>query len=120
MGSMLKFDSERRDLVRERRNARIERKQQRRQARERKHSQTAGVTPEPASVMHRLAEREMHAAVDRIVDDVLDRHEQPAPVIGPPWKPSQPRAVHSRSRRKRNQRRGRRRRARTASITTRP
>lgn len=80
MGSMLKFDSERRDLVRERRNARIERKQQRRQARERKHSQTTGVTPEPASVMHRLAEREMHAAVDRIVDDVLDRHEQPAPV----------------------------------------
>ena len=80
MGSMLKFESERRDLVRERRNARIERKQQRRQARERKHSQTTGVTPEPASVMHRLAEREMDAAVDRIVDDVLDRHEQPARV----------------------------------------
>ena len=35
MGSMLKFDSDRRDLVRERRDARIERKQQRRQARER-------------------------------------------------------------------------------------
>ena len=49
MGSMLKFDSERRELVRERRNARIERKLERRQARERKHSQTADVSPAPSA-----------------------------------------------------------------------
>ena len=45
MGSMLKFDSDRRELVRERRDARIERKQQRRQARERKHSHVAAAMP---------------------------------------------------------------------------
>ena len=36
MGSMLKFDSDRRELVRERRQARMERKAQRREGRERK------------------------------------------------------------------------------------
>ena len=36
MGSMLKADSERRELVRDRRQARIARKQERRDARERK------------------------------------------------------------------------------------
>lgn len=41
MGSIVKFESERRELVRERRHARIERKAQRRQARERKHSELA-------------------------------------------------------------------------------
>ena len=52
MGSMLKADSEKRELVRERRQARIERKQQRRDARERKRSQigasTAGRVGDPA------------------------------------------------------------------------
>jgi hypothetical protein len=38
MGSTLKADSDRRELVRERREARIERKRQRRDARERKRS----------------------------------------------------------------------------------
>jgi hypothetical protein len=49
MGSMLKFDSDRRELVRERRNARIERKLERRQARERKHSQTADAPSAPSA-----------------------------------------------------------------------
>ena len=83
MGSMLKFDSERRELVRERRNARIERKQQRRQARERKHSQTADV-PSAPSATQVLAERELRSAVDRIVIDALDRHERIAPPATPP------------------------------------
>ncbi|MGH2858617.1 MAG: hypothetical protein ACRDMJ_14170, partial [Solirubrobacteraceae bacterium] len=75
MGSMLKFDSDRRELVRERRNARIERKQQRRQARERKHSHTADV-PSAPSAAQLLAERELRSAVDGIVIDALDRHER--------------------------------------------
>jgi hypothetical protein len=83
MGSMLKFDSERRELVRERRNARLERKQERRQARERKHSQTADV-PSAPSATQVLAERELRSAVDRIVIDALDRHERIAPPATPP------------------------------------
>ena len=83
MGSMLKFDSERRELVRERRNARIERKLERRQARERKHSQTADV-PSAPSATQVLAERELRSAVDRIVIDALDRHERVAPPAPPP------------------------------------
>ena len=83
MGSMLKFDSERRELVRERRNARIERKLERRQARERKHSQTADV-PSAPSATQVLAERELRSAVDRIVIDALDRHERIAPPATPP------------------------------------
>ena len=70
MGSMVKFDSDRRELVRERRNARIERKQERRQARERKHSQTAEVPSAPSATQVR-AERELRSAVDRIVIDAL-------------------------------------------------
>jgi hypothetical protein len=83
MGSMLKFDSERRELVRERRNARIERKLERRQARERKHSQTADV-PSAPSATQVLAERELRSAVDRIVIDALDRHERIATPASPP------------------------------------
>ena len=83
MGSMLKFDSDRRELVRERRNARIERKQQRRQARERKHSQTADV-PSAPSATQALAERELRSAVDRIVIDALDRHDGIATPATPP------------------------------------
>ena len=45
MGSMMKADSERRELVRERRQARIERKQERRDARERKRSQIVAPPP---------------------------------------------------------------------------
>ena len=83
MGSMLKFDSDRRELVRERRNARIDRKLERRQARERKHSQTADV-PSAPSATQVLAERELRSAVDRIVIDALDRHERIAPPATPP------------------------------------
>lgn len=75
MGSTLKFDSERRELVRERRNARIERKQQRRQARTYKRSQTAETLVMP-SAAQQLAEREVQAAVDRIVEEALERHEE--------------------------------------------
>jgi len=83
MGSMLKFDSERRELVRERRNARIERKLERRQARGRKHSQTADL-PSAPSATQVLAERELQSAVDRIVIDALDRHERIAASATPP------------------------------------
>ena len=83
MGSTLKFDSDRRELVRERHNARIERKQQRRQARERKRSQTAGVPSSP-SATQLLAERELRSAVDRIVIDALDRHERLVAPGSPP------------------------------------
>jgi hypothetical protein len=83
MGSMLKFDSDRRELVRERRNARIERKQERRQARERKHSQTAEA-PSAPSPTQLLAEKEVQAAVDRIVEDALDRQERIATAASPP------------------------------------
>ena len=50
MGSMLKADSDRRELMRERRQARIERKQQRRDARERKRSQIGEAPPAPSAV----------------------------------------------------------------------
>jgi hypothetical protein len=83
MGSILKFDSDRRELVRERRNARIERKLERRQARERKHSQTADVPPAPSATQV-LAERELRSGVDRIVIDALDRHDRIAPPATPP------------------------------------
>ena len=75
MGSMLKFDSERRELVRERRHARIERKQQRRNARERKRSQFAEAPP-AVSAAQRSAEERVDAAVDRIVTEALERHDQ--------------------------------------------
>ena len=45
MGLMLKADSDRQELVRERRQARIERKQQRRDARERKRARISGAPP---------------------------------------------------------------------------
>jgi hypothetical protein len=94
MGSMLKFDSERRELVRERHNARIERKQERRRAREHKRSQEAVMSAAP-SPAQRLAERELEVAVDEIVVAALDRHEAlveaqpsadalPAPPAGQP------------------------------------
>jgi len=75
MGSMLKAGSERRELVRERRQARIERKQQRRDARERKRSRIA-VPPPAVSAVQRAAEERVDAAVDRIVTEALERHDQ--------------------------------------------
>ena len=75
MGSMMKADSDRRELVRERRQARMERKQQRRQARERKHSQISA--PPPAlSAIQRAAQHEVDVALDRIVTEALERHDQ--------------------------------------------
>ena len=75
MGSMMKADSERRELVRERRQARIERKQERRDARERKRSQI--VAPPPGlSAMQLAAQEQVDAAVDRIVNEALERHDQ--------------------------------------------
>jgi hypothetical protein len=84
MGSMLKFDSDRRELVRERRDARIERKQQRRQARERKHSHVDAVMRSVPSATQRIAQQELRAAVDQIVGEALERHEQAAPVVTSP------------------------------------
>jgi hypothetical protein len=75
MGSMVKADSERRELVRERRQARIERKRERRNARERKHSQIAGAPP-AVSAVQCAAEERVDAAVDRIVNEALERHDQ--------------------------------------------
>ena len=78
MGSMMKADSERRELVRERRQARIERKQERRDARERKRSQI--LAPPPGlSAMQRAAQEQVDAAVDRIVNQALERHDQVSP-----------------------------------------
>jgi hypothetical protein len=74
MGSMMKADSDRRELVRERRQARMERKQQRREARERKHSQISA--PAPAlSAIQRAAQHEVDVALDRIVTEALERHD---------------------------------------------
>jgi hypothetical protein len=75
MGSMLKADSERRELVRERRQARIARKQERRDARERKHSH-AGTPPAAPSGIQRAAQERVDAELDRIVTVALRRHDR--------------------------------------------
>lgn len=75
MGSMTKFDSERRDVVRERRQARIERKQQRRDARERKRSPISEAPP-ALSPIQRAGQEQVDAAVDRIASEALERHDQ--------------------------------------------
>ena len=75
MGSMLKADSERRELVREHRQARIARKQERRDARERKHSE-AGTPPEAPSGIQRAAQERVEAELDRIVTVALERHDR--------------------------------------------
>jgi hypothetical protein len=75
MGSMMKADSERRELMRERRQARIERKQERRDARERKRSQIAAPPPGLSAMQH-AAQEQVDAAVDRIVSEALERHDQ--------------------------------------------
>ena len=61
MGSMMKADSERRELVRERRQARIERKQERRDARERKRSQIERAAA-ALSAIQRAAQEQVDAA----------------------------------------------------------
>jgi len=80
MGSTLKFDSDRRELVRERRHARIERKAKRRQDREGKRSQP---TPIPVAVgaaepsaAQRASQERVRNTVDRIVEQALDRHDR--------------------------------------------
>jgi hypothetical protein len=80
MGSMLKFDSDRRELVRERRHARMERKAQRREDRERKRTTTTRIpTASPTSTLsatQRAAERQVRDEVDRIVEHALNRDDQ--------------------------------------------
>ena len=74
MGSTLKADSDRRELVRERREARIERRRQRRDARERKRSQSE--TPRAVSRIQRAGQEQVDVAVDRIVSEALEHHDQ--------------------------------------------
>ena len=87
MGSMMKADSDRRELMRERRQARIERKQQRRDARERKQQRRdarertrahISEAPPALSPMQRAGQERVDAAVDRIVSVALERHDQVA------------------------------------------
>ena len=82
MGSMLKFDSDRRELVRERRQARMERKALRRKDRERKRTTTATIptasTTSTLSATQRAADERVRDHVERIVEQALDRHDQRA------------------------------------------
>jgi hypothetical protein len=80
MGSMLKFDSDRRELVRERRQARMERKAQRREDRERTTTTTIPTAPATStlSATQRAAEHQVRDEVDRIVEQALDHHDQRA------------------------------------------
>ena len=74
MGSMVKADSDRRELVRERRQARMARKQERRDARERKRVQVSA-PPAAVSPIRRAAQEQVDAALDRIVTEALQRHD---------------------------------------------
>ena len=93
MGSMLKFDSDRRELVRERRQARMERKAQRREGRERKRTTTTPIptasTTSTLSPTQRAAERQVREQLDRIVEQALDRQDQ-RPEIGGTAAPAAP------------------------------
>jgi hypothetical protein len=75
MGSMMKADSDRRELMRERRQARIERKQERRDARERKRAHISEAPP-ALSPMQRAGQEQVDAVGDRIVSEALERHDQ--------------------------------------------
>ena len=93
MGSTLKFDSERRELVRERRTARIERKQQRREARERKHSQPAVMPPaSQPSALQRAAQQRLDETVEEVVAQALERHDRRPPAAEEPLAPIPPTA----------------------------
>ena len=72
MGSMVKADSDRRELVRERRQARMARKQERRDARERKRVQVSA-PPAAVSPIRRAAQEQVDAELDRIVTEALQR-----------------------------------------------
>lgn len=82
MGSMLKFDSDRRELVRERRQARMERKTLRRKDRGRKRTEATPIPTASAnstlSATQRAADERVRDDVDRIVEQALDRHDQRA------------------------------------------
>jgi len=90
MGSMLKADSERRELVRERRQARIGRKRERRDARERKRVET-GAPPAMPSAIQRSAQQQVNAELDRIVSQALERHDRDTATTNPhrPANPAQ-------------------------------
>jgi len=75
MGSMVKADSDRRELVRERRQARMARKQERRDARERKRVQVSA-PPAAVSPIRRAAQEQVDAELDRIVTEALQRHDR--------------------------------------------
>ena len=75
MGSMVKADSDRRELVRERRQARMARKQERRDARERKRVQVSA-PPAAVSPIRRAAQELVDAELDRIVTEALQRHDR--------------------------------------------
>jgi hypothetical protein len=75
MGSMVKADSDRRELVRERRRARMARKQERRDARERKRVQVSA-SPAAVSPIRRAAQEQVDAELDRIVTEALQRHDR--------------------------------------------
>jgi len=83
MGSMLKADSERRELVRERRQARIGRKQERREARERKRAQLSAAPAAP-SATQRGAQQQVAAELDRIVTEALERHGHETATVSMP------------------------------------
>ena len=87
MGSMLKADSERRELVRERRQARMARKQERRDARERKR-QLMSAPPEAASAIQRAAQEQVDAELDRIVTEALERHDRDTATANTPRPPA--------------------------------
>jgi hypothetical protein len=96
MGSMLKFDSDRRELVRERRQARMERKAQRREDRGRKRTEATPVPTASAtstlSATQRAADERVRDDVDRIVEQALDRHDQRATTVGSTVAPTAPTA----------------------------
>ena len=75
MGSMVKADSDRRELVRERRQARMARKQERRDARERKRVQVSA-PPAAVSPIRRAAQEQVDAELARIVTEALQRHDR--------------------------------------------
>jgi len=76
MGSMLKFESDGRQLRRKRRLAKAERKEQRREARKHKRSQT-GEPIGGLSAAQRIAEQDVRRELDGIVDVALERHNSP-------------------------------------------
>ena len=96
MGSMLKFDSDRRELVRERRQARMERKTQRREDRGRKRTEATPIPTASASstlsATQRAADERVRDDVDRIVEQALDRHDQRATTVGSTVAPTAPTA----------------------------